>query len=113
MSHHHHLDPGPLNRLIEKRVVDGVRSRWWSAASSARRQLRAELGARTDHVVVVPYGVDARFAPGRGDGLRARYGPRGRRVVLFFGGLKPRKNLGLLLDVWRGAGARRLRHHAL
>ena len=29
----------------------------------ARRQLREELGVRTDHVSVVPYGVDAAFAP--------------------------------------------------
>jgi len=56
---------------------------------------------RVDHVVVAPYGVDPRFAPrpARAD-LRARYGLGADPVVLFFGGLKPRKNLPLLLDVW-------------
>ena len=67
----------------------------------ARRQLAEVLGARTDHVAVAPYGVDAQFAPrpARAD-LQARYGLRGGPVVLFFGGLKPRKNLAVLLDVW-------------
>ena len=38
--------------------------------------------------------------------LQARYGLAGRRVVLYFGGLKPRKNLGLLLDAWRALAPR-------
>jgi glycosyltransferase involved in cell wall biosynthesis len=36
----------------------------------------------------------------------ARYRLAGRRVVLFFGGLKPRKNLALLLDAWRMLASR-------
>jgi phosphatidylinositol alpha-1,6-mannosyltransferase len=67
----------------------------------ARRQLATELGCRTDHVSVVPYGVDERFAPRpRRPDLVARYGLDGAVVALFFGGLKPRKNLPLLLDVF-------------
>ena len=101
VSHHHHLDPSPLNRVIEKRVVDAS-DRVVVGSEFGKRQLREELGARTDHVSVVYYGVDARFAPRpRREDLQARYGLAGRRVVLFFGGLKPRKNLGLLLDAWR------------
>jgi len=52
-------------------------------------------------VTVAPYGVDPRFAPRppRAD-LRRRYGLDDGPVVLFFGGLKARKNLPLLLDVW-------------
>ena len=101
VAHHHHLDPDLLNRVIEKRVVeacDGI----VVGSEFARRQLAEVLGVRTDHVAVAPYGVDARFAPrpSRAD-LRARYGVRGDGpVALFFGGLKPRKNLPLLLDVW-------------
>jgi glycosyltransferase involved in cell wall biosynthesis len=101
VSHHHHLDPSPLNRVIEKRVVDAS-DRVVVGSEFGRRQLREELGARTDHVSVVYYGVDARFAPRpRREDLQARYRLAGRRVVLYFGGLKPRKNLGLLLDAWR------------
>jgi glycosyltransferase involved in cell wall biosynthesis len=101
VSHHHHLDPSPLNRFIEKRVVDASDA-VVVGSEFARRQLGAELGARTDHVSVVYYGVDPAFAPRpRRPDLVARYGLDGGPVVLFFGGLKPRKNLFLLLDVWR------------
>jgi glycosyltransferase involved in cell wall biosynthesis len=101
VSHHHHLDPSPLNALIEKRVVDAS-DHVVVGSEFARRQLREELGARTDHVSVVHYGVDARFTPRpRRADLQARYGLRSGPVVLFFGGLKPRKNLFVLLDVWR------------
>jgi len=100
VAHHHHLDPSPLNSLIEKRVIDEVDTVVVGSEFS-RRQLREALGVRTDHVAVVPYGVDAKFAPRppRGD-LAERWGLRGRQVVLFFGGLKPRKNLETMLDVW-------------
>lgn len=100
VSHHHHLDPSPLNRLIEKRVIDASDA-VVVGSEFGRRQLQQELGARIDHVRVVYYGVDARFAPRppRAD-LVARYRLSGRRVVLYFGGLKPRKNLGVLLTAW-------------
>jgi glycosyltransferase involved in cell wall biosynthesis len=100
VAHHHHLDPSPLNRLIERRVVDGA-DRVVVGSEFARRQLAAELGCRTDHVAVVPYGVDERFAPApRRSDLVARYGLGTGPVVLFLGGLKPRKNLPVLLDVF-------------
>lgn len=105
VSHHHHLDPSPLNRLIERRAVDAS-DRVVVGSEFARRQLCEELGARIDHVEVVSYGVDRSFAPRppRED-LLARYGLAGGTVVLFFGGLKPRKNLPLLLDVWAQVAA--------
>jgi len=72
-----------------------------------RRQLAAELGVRTDHVSVVYYGVDPAFVPGPpAPDLLDRYRLRGHPVVLFLGGLKPRKNLFLLLDVWAPVAAR-------
>jgi glycosyltransferase involved in cell wall biosynthesis len=106
VSHHHHLDPSPLNRLIEKRVVEAS-DRVVVGSEFGKRQLASELGARTDHVSVVYYGVDPAFVPRppRAD-LLDRYGLRGHPVVLFFGGLKPRKNLFLLLDVWAPVAAR-------
>jgi phosphatidylinositol alpha-1,6-mannosyltransferase len=107
VSHHHHLDPSPLNRLIEKRVVEAS-DHVVVGSEFARRQLAAELGARTDHVSVVYYGVDPAFAPRpRRSDLVERYGLRDRQVVLFFGGLKPRKNLFLLLDAWKSVAASR------
>ena len=100
VAHHHHLDADPLNRLIEKRVVDAC-DHVIVGSEFARDQLADALGARIDHVTVAPYGVDPRFAPRppRAD-LRQRYGLGDGPVVLFFGGLKARKNLPLLLDVW-------------
>jgi glycosyltransferase involved in cell wall biosynthesis len=100
VAHHHHLDPSVLNPLIEKRVIDAVDAVVVGSEFS-RRQLREALGARIDHVSVVPYGVDAKFAPRppRMD-LAERWGLRNRQIVLFFGGLKPRKNLETMLDVW-------------
>jgi len=100
VAHHHHLDPDLLNPIIEKRVVD-VADAVVVGSEFSRRQLREVLGVRIDHVAVVPYGVDAKFAPrpARQD-LVERWGLRGRPVVLFFGGLKPRKNLETMLDVW-------------
>jgi glycosyltransferase involved in cell wall biosynthesis len=105
IAHHHHLDADWLNPLIERRVVDGA-DHVVTGSEFSRRQLAAELGARTDHVSVVPYGVGARFrpAPPRAD-LVARLGLAGARVVLFLGGLKGRKNLFALLDLWRGVAA--------
>ena len=100
VAHHHHLDRSPLNRLIERRVVDAA-DRVIVGSEFARRQLAAELGCRTEHVAVVPYGVDERFAPRpRRADLVARYGLGAAPVALFLGGLKPRKNLPLLLDAW-------------
>lgn len=105
VAHHHHLDPSPLNGLIERRVIDAV-DRVVVGSDFARRQLASELGTRVDHVDVVPYGVDTRFAPRppRAD-LRARYGLGDHPVVLFLGGLKPRKNLFALLDAWAPVAA--------
>ena len=107
VSHHHHLDPSPLNRVVEKRVVEGS-DRVVVGSEFARRQLAAELGSRTDHVSVVHYGVDSAFTPRppRAD-LLDRYGLRGHPVVLYFGGLKPRKNLFFLLGLWKAVAAER------
>jgi phosphatidylinositol alpha-1,6-mannosyltransferase len=107
VSHHHHLDPSPLNRLIEKRVVDAS-DRVVVGSEFAKRQLARELGCRAEHVTVVHYGVDGKFAPRpRRRDLVERYGLADRPVVLFFGGLKARKNLFLLLDVWAPVAAAR------
>jgi phosphatidylinositol alpha-1,6-mannosyltransferase len=74
----------------------------------SRRQMAGELGVRVDHVSVVPYGIEEKFRPGpRREDLIARHGLAGRRVALFVGGLKPRKNLPRLLEMWRAVAAER------
>lgn len=100
VAHHHHLDPSPLNGLIERRVIRAV-ERVVVGSEFARTQAVAELGVPAEKFSVVPYGVDARFAPGpRSAALSGRWGLGDAPVVLFLGGLKARKNLFLLLDVW-------------
>lgn len=107
IAHHHHLDPDPLNRLIERRVVDRS-ERVVTVSEFSRRQLATALGVRTDHVEVVPNGVDEGFMPGPKDpALIARHGLQERSVTLFLGGLKRRKNLEFLLELWREVATHR------
>ncbi len=100
VSHHHHLDPSWLYPVIERRVIEGS-ERVITVSEFSRRQLVQTLGVSPDRIEVVPNGIDARFAPGAGDHVRLRHGLGGGPVALFLGGLKPRKNLALLLDAWR------------
>ena len=107
VAHHHHLDPDPLNRLIEKRVVDAVRPR------GGRQRVRPSAARRGSRLPRRPRGGRAvrrrravRATPGAARS-RARYGLDDGPVVLFFGGLKPRKNLPILLDVWARRPGRR------
>jgi len=100
VAHHHHLDRDWLNPVIEGRVMRGA-DRVVVGSEFARRQAVDELGVPAERFRVVPYGVDARFRPGpRPDALAARLDLADRRVALFLGGLKPRKNLFALLDCW-------------
>lgn len=101
VAHHHHLDPNWLNPLIEGRVMRGV-ERVVVGSEFARRQASQELGVPLEKFVVVYYGVDQRFRRRvRPDALIRRFGLEKNAVALYLGGLKKRKNLFFLLDVWR------------
>ena len=107
VAHHHHLDPSPLNPVIEARVMRSV-ERVIVGSDFARRQAVQELGVPADNFVVVPYGVDRRLTPGpRPEALARRLGLGGGPIVLFLGSLEARKNVGFLLDVWREVSAAR------
>ncbi|HKX04591.1 MAG TPA: glycosyltransferase family 4 protein, partial [Methylomirabilota bacterium] len=100
VAHHHHLDPSPLNRVIERRVLFES-ERIITVSQFSKRQLASALGVSPARVETVPNGVDERFTPGPAEpGLRARYQLGDGPVALFLGGLKPRKNLPFLLDAW-------------
>jgi phosphatidylinositol alpha-1,6-mannosyltransferase len=112
VAHHHHLDASWLNHVIERRVIEGS-DRVITVSEFSRRQLAESLGVDPDRIDVVPNGIDARFAPGNGELVRRRHALGAAPVVLSLGGLKPRKNLPLLLLAWRRvasahAGARLL-----
>ena len=111
VAHHHHLDRDWLNPAIEGRVMRGAEC-VVVGSEFARRQAEAELGVPADRFRVVPYGVDARFCPGpRPEALAARLGLADRRVALFLGGLKARKNLFALLDCWAEVARERADAH--
>ena len=101
VAHHHHLDGGWLNPLVEGRVMRAV-ERVVVGSEFATRQAAAELGVAREQFSVVPYGVDRRFrrAP-KPAALLAEHGLDAKVVALFLGGLKERKNLFFLLDLWR------------
>ena len=119
VTHHHHLDPSPLNPVLERRVL-AASDCVITDSEFARRQLQEELGLTTDHVRVVYCGVGPKYAPGpRDEALARRWRLEGRRVLLSMGPLVPRKNPLFLVEafaqiqravggratlVWVGAG---------
>jgi len=100
VAHHHHLDDGRLNSLIEGRVIRGV-ERVVVGSEFAKRQVSHALGVPAEKLRVVYYGVETRFEPGpKPVTLLRSLGLDGKVVALFVGGLEARKNLAFLLDTW-------------
>lgn len=98
--HHHHVDAGPLTRLIDRPVFMAC-DRIVTVSNFSRRQLADELDVPPEKIVAIHDGVDGRFAPQpRDEALAARLGLAGCPVAMFLGGLKPRKNLPFLITVW-------------
>lgn len=101
VAHHHHLDPDWLNPLIEGRVLRAV-DKVVVGSEFGLRQASQQLGVPSSQFAVAHYGVDTRFERRpRAESLVRRYGLGGKTVALFLGGLKRRKNLFLLVDIWR------------
>ena len=110
VTHHHHLDPSPLNPYIEKRVIEASDC-VVTDSQFAKRQLALELGVPTDHVRVVYCGVGPKYAWRPPDeALARRWGIQGKQVLLCLGPLIARKNPVFLLEAFaeirRAAGAR-------
>ena len=76
VTHHHHLDPSPLNPYLEKRVIEASDA-VVTDSEFAKRQLADELGVRTDHVRVVYCGVGPKYA--RGPARRGARAPLAHR----------------------------------
>lgn len=101
VAHHHHLDDGWLNPLIEGPVMRAV-DRIVVGSEFALRQAVKAFTVPEEKLSVVPYGVDRRFQPApRPPTLAHKLGLDGKVVALFLGTLQRRKNLFFLLDVWR------------
>lgn len=100
VTHHHHLDPSPLNPYLEKRVIEASDA-IVTDSEFARRQLADELGVRTDHVHVVYCGVGPKYARvPRNESLAKRWGIDGKRVLLSLGPLIARKNPVFLIETF-------------
>jgi 1,4-alpha-glucan branching enzyme len=100
VTHHHHLDPSPLNSVLERRVLSASDC-IVTDSEFARRQLADELGLRTDHVRVVYCGVGPKYsAQPRNTALAERWGLTGKRVLLSLGPLIHRKNPVFLLEAF-------------
>lgn len=100
VTHHHHLDPSPLNALIDRRVIEASDC-VITDSQFAKRQLAEELGVRTDHVEVVYCGVGQKYAPlPRDEALARRWGLTGKQVLLCLGPLIARKNPVFLLETF-------------
>ena len=100
VTHHHHLDPSPLNPLIDRRVIEASDC-VITDSQFAKRQLAEELGVRTDHVEVVYCGVGQKYAPlPRDEALARRWGLTGKQVLLCLGPLIARKNPVFLLEAF-------------
>lgn len=107
VAHHHHLDLNWLNPWIEACIMRGV-ERVITVSEFSRRQAVATLGVPEAKIAVVYDGVDRKFVPGpKPRRLLDRFELHGKPVLLFLGGLKGRKNLFFLLDVWRRVVAER------
>lgn len=101
ITHHHHLDPSPLNPLIERRVLEASDCVVTDSAF-ARQQLRDELGIFKDRIVVIHCGVSAKYTPQAFDAsLSRRWGLTGKLVLMSVGPLIARKNPFMALEVLR------------
>ncbi len=104
--------PGIVDRY--RRQLDDIRERadvvvTVSQASAA--DIAAETGIAPERIVIVPNGLDmatfaAPLAPAAQAAVRARYGLPDR-YVLYFGGTRPYKNVGRLVEAYAQLGSRR------
>ena len=99
VTHHHHLDPSPLNRVIERPVLMAS-EQVITVSEYSRRHLMEELDLAGSNVRVVYCGIEGKFEPApRDPALVARWGLAGKRVLLCTGVLTKRKNQVMLIEV--------------
>ncbi|PIQ85368.1 MAG: hypothetical protein COV74_09215 [Candidatus Omnitrophica bacterium CG11_big_fil_rev_8_21_14_0_20_45_26] len=100
VCHHHHIDPDPLNYLIEKRVINAS-DLLITGSEFSKKQLIADFSIKSEKIKVVPYGVDESFKPmNRDRALLKQFNLSHEKVLLFLGGFKKRKKIFFLIDVF-------------
>ena len=90
-----------LARWLELRAIRNA-SLILAISETTKRDVHRLLGIPEEKIIVTPLGIDDRFSSAclrdPEDVLRARYHiPPGRPIILYVGGIDPRKNWGLML----------------
>jgi len=101
VAHHHHLDRDRWTDHLEQRVARRC-DLIITGSRFAQQQLISELGVRPERVRVIYYGVSQAYRSlPRDQKLAAQLGVAQWKMLLYLGSLKPRKNLGVLLEAFR------------
>jgi glycosyltransferase involved in cell wall biosynthesis len=95
-----HHDADRVRRRTPLLLRLGLATMIITPSEAVRKEAVRRFGLASDAVVAVPHAASAEFRPVPGNG-------RERPYFLYVGTLEPRKNIGLLLDVWREVR----RHH--
>lgn len=100
VCHHHHIDPDPLNPLIEQKVIEKS-DLLITGSEFSKKQLMTDFRIVEGKIRVIPYGVDEKFAPHSPDlDLKKKFGLGDAKILLFLAGLKKRKKVFFLIDVF-------------
>jgi len=101
--HFHHLDHNSWRNVLVRRVMHQSAA-VIAFSHAAKKQAVEHLGVKASKIRVVYHGVDRAFRPATPSPvLLKQIGWRpGERILLYLGGLEPRKNPLFLLDVAAG-----------
>lgn len=102
IAHHHHIDPEIINWIVDSRVA-ATMNRIITGSEFSKKQLINEWGLKEENIEVIYYGVSEYYCSREKDvRLENKYQTRGKKVLLYLGALKKRKNLFFLLECLKG-----------
>jgi len=102
IAHHHHIDPEIFNWVVDSRVASAL-DKIITGSEFSKKQLINEWGINEEKVEVIYGGVSEYYCPGEKDiRLENKFKTQGKKVLLYLGALKKRKNLFFLLECLRG-----------
>lgn len=96
-----HVEAFPLWRLIDRLVLNRA-DHVFTISQSTKRELMATYALPSNKISVTYCGIDPKYRPeAKSQTLKKRYDiPKNTTILLYLGGLKPRKNLPFLLEVF-------------
>ncbi len=100
VAHFHHIDPDPYNFI--DRWVAKCSDHLITVSEFSKSQMVDQYQVPREKITVIPNGISNEYHPkSKSKELTDKYGISNHKVVLFLGGLKKRKKLFLLIDVFR------------